>query len=69
MIIQVLANQLAAVRDECDRLKRENHILRRELWCRLTLDFMENYSMDGQVAEKAADREITQMVLHNEGAE
>jgi len=68
-MIQVMAGELADMRDERDRLKLENHILRRELWCRFTLDFMENYSMDEQVAGKAADREITQIIAYNKGAE
>ena len=68
-MIQVLASQLADMRDECERLKRENSILRRELKERLISEWIVNYEMSEEVTEQAAERYIVQMVAHNEGAE
>jgi hypothetical protein len=68
-MIQVMARQLADMRDECDRLKRENFILRHELKICLVNEFIENYEFSEDEAEEAAEREITGIVLHNEGAE
>ena len=68
-MIQVLASQLADMRDECDRLKRENSILRSELKERLVSEWIVNYEMSEEVTEQAAERYIVQMVAHNEGAE
>jgi regulator of replication initiation timing len=69
MIIQVLANQLAAVRDECDRLKRENSILRSELKERLVSEWIVNYEMSEEATEQAAEQYIVHAIAHNEGAE
>lgn len=68
-MIQVMATQLAGMRDECERLKRENSILRYELKERLTSEWLAHYEMDEEVAEEAAEKYIVQMIAHNEGAE
>lgn len=68
-MIQVLADQLADMREERDRLKRENSILRSELKERLVSEWIVNYEMSEEVTEQAADQYIIQMVAHNEGAE
>ena len=68
-MIQVLASQLADMRDECERLKRENSILRSELKERLVSEWIVNYEMSEEATEQAADQYIIQMVAHNEGAE
>jgi hypothetical protein len=67
--IQVMADQLADMREECDRLKRENAVLRQELKLRLVNQFIEDYEFSENDAEVAAGRCITHMILHNEGAE
>lgn len=68
-IIQVMADELADMRDERDRLRRENSILRSELKERLVSEWIVNYEMSEEETEKAADQYIIQMVAHNEGAE
>jgi hypothetical protein len=68
-MIQVLADQLADMREERERLKRENAVLRQELKLRLANEFIKNYEFSENDAEVAAGRCITHMVLHNEGAE
>lgn len=52
-----------------ERLRRENSILRHELKIRLVNEFIENYEFSEDEAEEAAEREITGIVLHNEGTE
>jgi hypothetical protein len=52
-----------------DILERENSILRSELKLRLVNEFIENYEFSEDEAEEAAEREVTGLVLHNEGAE
>ena len=64
-----LDSTLTKVIRENDALKRENSILRSELKERLVSEWIVNYEMSEEETEKATDREITQMVLHNEGAE
>jgi hypothetical protein len=56
-------------RDECDRLKRENSILRSELKERLTSEWIVNYDMSEEVTEQAAEQYIVHAIAHNEGAE
>jgi hypothetical protein len=68
-MIQVMTGELADMRDERDRLKRENAILRSELKLRLVNQFIEDYEFSENDAEVAAGRCITHMILHNEGAE
>jgi regulator of replication initiation timing len=68
-MIQVMARQLADMRDEVARLKRENSILRSELKERLVSEWIVNYEMSEEVTEQAAEQYIVQMVAHNEGAE
>ena len=68
-IIQVMAGELADMRDECDRLKRENSILRRELKERLIEQWIVHYDMSEEETEKAAEQYIVYMIVHNEGAE
>ena len=68
-MIQVMAGELADMRDEVARLKRENSILRRELKERLIEQWIVNYEMSEEVTEQAAEQYIVQMVAHNEGAE
>lgn len=68
-IIQVMAGELADMRDEIARLKRENSILRHELELRLVNEFIDNYEFSEHDAEVAAERSITHMIAHNEGAE
>ena len=68
-MIQVMADELADMRDEVARLKRENDILRHELIERLVEQWIVNYDMNDRIAEEAARRYIIQMVAHNEGAE
>ena len=69
-MIQVLTDQLADMRDERDRLKRENSILREELQYRLEEIYGICYNeMTDDEAEEVAEAYITQLVLHNEGAE
>lgn len=68
-MIQVMAGELADMRDEVARLKRENTILRRELKERLIEQWIVNYEMSEEETEKAAEQYIVHMVAHNEGAE
>ncbi|MGI9142702.1 MAG: hypothetical protein ACR2IJ_05880 [Fluviibacter sp.] len=69
-MIQVLAEQAAGLRDERDRLHRENSILRQELKYRLSSEHWEmNHDMSIEEADRLAERDIIQMVAHNEGAE
>jgi hypothetical protein len=68
-MIQVLASQLADMRDECDRLKRENSILRSEFKILLVNNNIENYDMSEDAAEEDAEKWLTHLVAHNEGAE
>jgi regulator of replication initiation timing len=68
-MIQVMADQLADMREERDRLKRENSILRSELKERLISEWIVNYEMSEEATEQAAEQYIIQMVAHNEGAE
>jgi hypothetical protein len=69
-LIQVMADELADMRDERDRLRRENSILREELQYRLEEIYGICYTeMSDDEAEAAAEQYITQLVLHNEGAE
>lgn len=68
-MIQVLASQLADMRDECDRLKRENSILRSEFKILLVNNNIENYGMSEDAAEEDAEKWLTHLVAHNEGAE
>jgi regulator of replication initiation timing len=68
-MIQVMAGELADMRDEVARLKRENSILRRELKERLVSEWIVNYEMSEEVTEQAAEQYIVQIVAHNEGAE
>lgn len=68
-MIQVMADELADMRDEVARLKRENAILRSELKERLIFEWVVNYEMSEEEAEREVEPYITQLVLHNEGAE
>ena len=68
-MIQVMAGELADMRDEVARLKRENSILRRELKDHVVNKLIDTYDLSEEEAYEEADREITHMVLHNEGAE
>lgn len=68
-MIQVMARQLADMRDEVARLKRENTVLRETLKISLVNDFIENFEFTEDEAEVAAEREIVHMIAHNEGAE
>jgi len=68
-MIQVMAGELADMRDEHDRLKRENAILRKELKDHVVNHMVEVYDMSEEEAFEEAEKEITHMVLHNEGAE
>lgn len=68
-IIQVMAGELAAMRDEIARLKRENSILRSELKERLVSEWMACYDMPEARAEENADQYIVHAIAHNEGAE
>jgi len=52
-----------------DMLERENSILRSELKERLVSEWIVNYEMSEEATEQAAEQHITQLVLHNEGAE
>lgn len=53
-----------------EMLERENDFLRKELKYHLVSDFMEvSPNMSEEEAEKIAEREIVQMIAHNEGAE
>ena len=55
---------------EIDRLRRENALLRKELHRYLVLDIQRTWlEMSDEEAEEQAEKEITWMVLHNEGAE
>jgi hypothetical protein len=57
-------------REERDRLKRENAILREELQWYMTLDIQRTWTeMSDEEADAQAEKEITWLVLHNEGAE
>ena len=55
--------------DEIARLERENTALRSELKLRLSNEFIENFEFSEHDAEVAAERSITHMIAHNEGAE
>jgi regulator of replication initiation timing len=68
-MIQVMADELANMRDERNRLRRENSILRSELKERLVSEWSVNYDMSEEATEQAAEQYIIQMVVHNEGAE
>lgn len=68
-IIQVMADELADMRDERDRLRRENSILRSELKERLVSEWIVNYEMSEEETEKAAEQYVIHLVAHNEGAE
>jgi len=68
-MIQVIADELAGMREERDRLKRENAILREKLKDHVVNNLIETYDLSEEEAFEEADREITHMVLHNEGAE
>jgi TRAP-type C4-dicarboxylate transport system substrate-binding protein len=68
-MIQVMTGELADMRDERDRLKRENAILRKELKDYVVNHMVEVYDMSEEEAFEEAEKEITHMVLHNEGAE
>lgn len=57
-------------REERERLKRENAILREELQWYMALDIQRTWTeMSDEEAGAQAEKEITHMVLHNEGAE
>lgn len=64
-----LNEHINALQDEVERLKRENSILRSELKERLVFEWVVNYGMTEEEAEKGAEPFITNLVLHNEGAE
>ena len=69
-MIQVMADELADMRDEVARLKRENSILREELQYRLEEIYGMCYTeMADDEAEKAAEQYVIHLVAHNEGAE
>jgi hypothetical protein len=71
-MIQVMTGELADMRDERDRLKRENAFLRSELKHRISSDilFTETDSdLTKEQADAQAEKEITWMIAHNEGAE
>jgi hypothetical protein len=54
---------------EIEQLRRENSILRHELKLRLGNEFIESFEFSEHDAEVAAERYITHMIAHNEGAE
>jgi hypothetical protein len=56
-------------REERDRLKRENAILRSELKERLVSEWIVNYEMSEETTEQAAEQYIVHAIAHNEGAE
>jgi hypothetical protein len=62
-MIEVMANELAYMRDEVTRLKRENSILRSELKRSMVS------GMPDDEAEEAAEQYIVYLIAHNEGAE
>jgi cell shape-determining protein MreC len=63
-------DELADMRDEVARLKRENTILREELQYRLEEIYGMCYTeMTDDEAEKAAEQYVIHLVAHNEGAE
>jgi regulator of replication initiation timing len=68
-MIQVMAGELADMRDEVARLKRENSILRSELKERLVSEWIVNYDMSEEATEQAAEQYIVHAIAHNEGAE
>ena len=52
-MIQVMANELADMREECERLKRENSVLRTELVDRMAQIWVNLEGMDGVSDEEA----------------
>jgi len=68
-MIQVMADELADMREERDRLKRENVVLRQELKERLVSEWIVNYDMSEEATEQAAEQYIVHAIAHNEGAE
>jgi len=68
-IIQVMADELADMRDDIARLERENSILRSEFKILLVNNNIENYYMSEDAAEEDAEKWLTHLVAHNEGAE
>jgi len=61
------ARMIEMMATEIDRLRRENAVLREKLKFYIIEDYIDSY--DAEEAEKAAERDITHMVLHHEGAE
>lgn len=55
--------------NENQRLKRENSILRSEFKILLVHNNIENYDMSEDFAEEDAEKWLTHLVAHNEGAE
>jgi hypothetical protein len=68
-IIQVMADELADMRDDIARLERENSILRSEFKILLVNNNIENYYMSEDAAEEDAEKWLTHLVAHYEGAE
>lgn len=55
--------------DKLERLERENSILRSEFKILLVNNNIENYYMSEDAAEEDAEKWLTHLVAHNEGAE
>ena len=69
-IILKMADEIDGLHEILERLKRENAILREELQWYMTLDIQRTWTeMSDEEADAQAEKEITWLVLHNEGAE
>lgn len=55
--------------DKIEQLERENKILRSEFKILLVNNNIENYYMNEHAAEEDAEKWLTHLVAHNEGAE
>jgi len=72
LLMRFAALVAAEKQEENDRLKRENSVLRSELKHRISSDILfteTDRDMTKEEADAQAEKEITWMVLHNEGAE
>ena len=69
-IILKMADEIDGLHEILERLKRENAILRQHLK-KYMVDELQMYGRDitDKEADAQAEKEITWLVLHNEGAE
>jgi hypothetical protein len=68
-IILEMAKEIDGLRAIMERLKRENSILRSEFKILLVNNNIENYDMSEDAAEEDAEKWLTHLVAHYEGAE